>query len=75
MAFIKLTKRLELLEGDGRKNLQVEDDDVTEQAHWIIFRYEDHTYKVPRDIVAFIRYSEELEEDSELEDETEILIS
>lgn len=74
MAFIKLNQRLELLEGKNRKNIELEDDNVTEHTHWVIFRHKDHTYKVLRDLVSFIRYSEDLEEGEELEEESEILI-
>lgn len=76
MVFIKLKQSLELLEGDNRKNIELEDDDnVAERKNWVILNYEEHRYKIPQDNVAFIRYEEDSEETEDLDEDTDILIS
>jgi hypothetical protein len=75
MAFIKLNRQLELNDGERRRNIEVDESKVTEQDHWIVFSYESHTYKIPRDHVSFVRYAEEVEEDQDIEEDTEILIT
>lgn len=70
MAFIKLDKPLELLEGETKRNIKVDDDKVKEKSEWLYFMFEEHTFRVPINKVSFVRYS-----DIEESDETEVLIS